>query len=79
MAHVSKDRIISIIRVKLITLRTSMFQLLITAKVVLSTPIFVTLMMEAIGSSGTLVLTRTKWRNIPEYGSLQHVSCASFC
>jgi ABC-type taurine transport system substrate-binding protein len=29
-------------------------------------PILVTLMKDALSSSETLVLTRTKWRNIPE-------------
>jgi hypothetical protein len=32
----------------------------------IGTPILVTLMMEALSSSGTSVLTRATWRNIPE-------------
>jgi hypothetical protein len=42
------------------------FQLLVTANVVPSSLILVILMMEAINSSETLVLTRVTRRHIPE-------------
>jgi hypothetical protein len=38
----------------------------VTANIVLSSPILVTLMMDALGSSETSVLTRVAWHNIPE-------------
>jgi hypothetical protein len=39
---------------------------LVTASVVPSSTILVALMMEALSSSETSVLTRATWRNIPE-------------
>jgi hypothetical protein len=47
-----------------------MLRLLVNAYVVPSSPIRVTLMMKAINSSETSVLTRTIRRNIPEDDTL---------
>jgi hypothetical protein len=48
----------------------SLYRLLVTANVVLSSPILVILMMEELRSSETSVLTRASWYNILEYGIL---------
>jgi hypothetical protein len=71
--NVSEELSASFIRVTRIgELRTtfavlrSVRRLLVTANIVPSSPILVTLMMEALSSFETSVLTRATWRNIPE-------------
>jgi hypothetical protein len=70
--NVSEERITSIIRVTRInelgtpSAVTSVIQLLDTVSTVPSLPILVTLMMEAVHSSETRVLTIVTWHNITE-------------
>jgi hypothetical protein len=85
IADVSEERIASIIRVARIgelgttlavtTNRSSVLRLLVTANVVPSSPILVTLIMEALRSSETSVLTRTTLRNISADGILHQTPC----
>jgi hypothetical protein len=52
--------------------KCSVLRLLITAKVFPSSPVFITLIMEAIRSSETSVLRRPARRNILEDGTFSH-------
>jgi hypothetical protein len=79
--EVSEERSSSIIRViRISALGTLVFlrimrRLLVTANIVPSSLILVTLMMEALRSSETSVLTRSAWCNIPEHGTLRFEYC----
>jgi hypothetical protein len=64
---------VALVRTDIVFLH-SMYRFLVTAKVVLSSLILVTLMMEALLSSETSVLMRATWRNIPEDGVCHNIS-----
>jgi hypothetical protein len=52
--------------------------LLVTANVVPSSPIIVTMIMKALHSSETSVLKRATWRHIPEDDILHSHRCENF-
>jgi hypothetical protein len=66
MASSGVLRRVALVRTGLVFLRSVRRRLLVTASVVPSSPILVTLMEDALSSSETSALTRATRRNIPE-------------
>jgi hypothetical protein len=73
--HVSKEFIVIIVKVERISFFRTVLQLLVAPNDVSDSLIISTLMMKAIYSSETSVLTRATCRHIPEDGIL----LVSFC
>jgi hypothetical protein len=65
-----RGTVLAVISNNLRSVRRLLIVRVVATNVVPSSPILVTLMMEALRSSETSVLTRAAWRNIAEEGLL---------